>query len=545
LVAVVGKLADTNGREKEESKIEMNSRRARSLTDYLRAARRRKLALFIPALVLAIATGAALRDLPDLYESRAGMAITPLKTDGVTEFSGRLNGFRQQVTGRESLEAIIRKCKLKDEPSAALVSQMRDRIAIEPDASRYSQPAAFTISYRATDPETARNVTDELADRLVGLSPAEPSAPALEAEVLRNRAAEVSIQLRELEEKDPRLLGASSDLSVVTLSQPARIFQVSPEAVRAQQMSIESLKDQQYKIQQQLADVDRRCATQRQIVEQQKRSPTLRDDPTYAVLIAKRTELQGQRDTLINRQELTDKHPRILAINDQIAAINRQIEELRQQDSTRVSQSPEARELAALESERNRLRIDLEVTGRELARRSASPPVQAVAPESTPARPSAVAPKLAQEYFGLKRSYNELTSSLQDSEDKLKRAGPASLVQVRVLEPATLPERPVSPNRPLFISVAAAVGLALGAMFAFFAESGRFRALQDARDVEYYTRLPLLAAIPRTATMSERRRAFWRAKARLAVATAMSVAATFGLTKIFIATDILALLIKK
>jgi uncharacterized protein involved in exopolysaccharide biosynthesis len=523
----------------------MNSRGARSLADYLRAARRRKLALFIPALVLAIATGLTLRDMPDLYESRAGIAITPSKTGGVAEFSGRLDAVRHQVTSGESLEAIIGKCKLKGEPIEALVSQMRGRIAIEPDASRYSQPGAFTISYRATDPETARNVTDELADRLVAQTTAEPSPAASEAEVLRKRAAEASIQLRELEEKDPRLLGASSDLTFVTASQPARNSQISPEAVRAQQMSIESLKDQQYKIQQQLADVDRRCAAQRQIVEEQKKGSTLRDDPTYAVLIAKRTELQGQRDTLINRQELTDKHPRVLAINDQIAAINRQIEELRQQDAGLVSQSPEARELAALESERNRLKIDLEVTGRELARRSASPPVQAAASESTPARRSAVAPKLAQEYFELKRRYNELTTSLQGAEDKLKWADSASLAQVRVFEPANLPERPVSPNRPLSIAVAAAVGLALGAIFAFCAESVRFRSLQDARDVEYYTRLPLLAAIPRTETVSERRRGLWRATARLAVATAVSVVATLALTKIFIVSDIFALLIKK
>ena len=425
----------------------------------------------------------------------------------------------------------------------AAVLLMRDRIAIKLDASRYSQPGAFTVSYRATDPETARSVTEELTNRLVAQSSKEPSSSTPETDVLRDRATDISVQLRDLEEKNPWLPGIRSDISVV--SQPARSYQPSAEAMRAQQMSLESLKDQLYKFQQQLADVDGRITTQRQIVEQQKKGSSLRDNPTYAALISKRAELQGQRDTLINRQELTDKHPRVLGINDQIAAINRQIDELRQQDVALVSQSPEARELGALESERNRLKIDLEVTGRELARRSVNPPVQAAAPEPTPARRDPVALKLAQEYFGLKRSYKEVTTSLQDIEARLKLSDGANLTQLRVLEPANLPEGPVSPNRLLLISIAAVVGLALGAACAFFAESGRRKSIQDARDIEYYARLPLLAEIPRTTTEIERRRTWWRAQGQLVLACIISIVATFGLSKIFIASDIFALITKK
>jgi hypothetical protein len=309
-------------------------------------------------------------------------------------------------------------------------------------------------------------------------------------------------------------------------------------------MTMESLKDQQYKFQQQLAEVDRRITTQRQILEQQKKVTGLRDNATYAALIAKRTELQGQRDTLVNRQELTDKHPRVLAINDQIAAINRQIEELRQLDATLVSQSPEARELATLESERNRLKIDLEVAGRELARRSAGQPLAAAAPEPPPVRRDASASKI-EKYLGLKRSYLEATNELKDLEAEREQPSGAGSTQLRILEPATLPDRPVAPDRPLFISVAAATGLALGAVFALFAEARRIKALQDIRDVEHYTRLPLLAAIPRITTMRERRHAWWRAKARITIVTAISALAVFALTRIFIASDVFALIINR
>lgn len=521
----------------------MNSRRPRSLADYARAARRRKIILMLPALVLAIATGVSLRKLPILFASTARMRITAVKSDQASGLTLRLDEFRKQLASRETLDALVSHHSPGDDSSDTVISLMRSRINVEANASPGGQPGVFTVSYRATDPETARRVTDELANRLVTLSSSEPSSAISEVEVLKKRAADISIQLRELEANDPWLVGVRSD-AAATPPQPYRSSQPSPDAIRAQQMTIESLRDQQYKIQQQLADVDKRITAQRQIVEQQKKGSTLRDNPTYAVLIAKRTELQGQRDTLINRQELTDKHPRVLAINDQIAAINRQIEELRQQDSTLVSQSPEARELAALESERNRLKIDLEVTGRELARRLANPPVQAAAPASSPARNSA-ASKQIERYLGLKRSYEDAASELQNAESRIERADGAGSAQLSVLAPATLPERPASLNRPLLISIAAAVGLALGALFALLAESRRFKSLQDARDVEYYTRLPLLAAIPRTKTASERRRARWRAAGRLAFATAASAVATFALTKIFTAAAILALIARK
>jgi hypothetical protein len=114
-------------------------------------------------------------------------------------------------------------------------------------------------------------------------------------------------------------------------------------------MNVESLKDQKYKLEQQIADSDKRIAAQRQIVESQKRTSVPRDNPTYALLISRRAELQGQRNNLLNRQELTDKHPRVLVITDQISAINNQLEELRKtgrerpQPVSRSTRAPGAR----------------------------------------------------------------------------------------------------------------------------------------------------------------------------------------------------------
>jgi uncharacterized protein involved in exopolysaccharide biosynthesis len=310
----------------------------------------------------------------------------------------------------------------------------------------------------------------------------------------------------------------------------------SAEAMRAQQLTIESLKDRQYLIQQQLADAEQRVASVRQLVEQQKQGASLRDNPTYAALIARRTQLQGERDTLVNRQELTEKHPRVAAIIDQIAAINRQIEELRQQDANHAAQSPEGRELRSLESERNRLKLELEINNRELARRATVAPAQAAAhaPAQKAATPDARA------YFGLKRSYEEVLARLDSAAGS--SAGAASTSEMlRIVEPATPPRQPI-PSRcwPLVLGAFGA-GLALGAVFAIITGSRRFAMVRDARDIDFYTRLPLLAAIPKTVTDGERKSHARRAAMRLTFGAVLAVLATVALAAVFVAANIFSL----
>src|SRR5205807_2550505 len=215
----------------------------------------------------------------------------------------------------------------------------------------------------------------------------------------------------------------------------------------------------------------------------------------------------------------------------------------RKQGAAVVSQSPEARELASLEAERHRLKIELEVTGRELARRSANTPIQ-LAPKAQPQR-EAAAPKLLAEYAGLKWNYQQVAAELQNSEARLSRKDGVDIAELRMIEPPSLPEHPATVSRAGLIAIAATAGLALGAVFAGFAESRRVNSLEDARDVEYYTRLPLLGSIPKTITVGERRRRWWRAKVRFLMGTAASVVATVALVKIFVLADIFALITYK
>ncbi|MCI0489876.1 MAG: hypothetical protein L0229_25065 [Blastocatellia bacterium] len=543
----------------------MNSLRPRNLTEYLRALSRRKLAVIVPALAIIIASTIAVCRLPDIYlssafiiiDSPANAASPPASSP---DLARRLTMIRQQVTSRTRLEKIIASHDLYREESEKgispdrVIEDMRDAIRVEAESGRASAEA-FTISYCATSPETAQRVTAELASQLIAERGRSSHVAAIESQVsgetdaIRLRVTELSADMRRLEEKNPWLLTLKEDSLLTPQPSVPRRSGPSPEAIRAQQMTIEGLKDQEYKLQQNLADVERRIKELTPIVEQQKNSSGLRDNPTYAALMAKRAGLQGQRDNLLNREELTEKHPRVVIISDQIAAIDRQVAELRQQIEGSIRQTPETREMRSLESERNRLRVDLEITGREIKRRQAVPLVAASAPPPASPPPAARDAERAREYLGLKQNYEEALSKLEDAKLKQQTLGEKGFFiehaeKFRVLDQANLPQLPIWPNRWLLIALAAALGLALGLCLAFALEMRRFSSLQDAKDVEYYTHLPLLAVIPRTLTEGEHKRARLRARLRMAVGALMAVAVTLALTKTFIVTDIFALIFR-
>jgi capsular polysaccharide biosynthesis protein len=67
--------------------------------------------------------------------------------------------------------------------------------------------------------------------------------------------------------------------------------------------------------------------------------------------------------------------------------------------------------------------------------------------------------------------------------------------QFRVTDPATLPDAPSFPNRPLFALGGFGGGLALGLGLAFLLEM-QDTSLRTERDVEVSLRLPVLAMIP-------------------------------------------------
>lgn len=67
--------------------------------------------------------------------------------------------------------------------------------------------------------------------------------------------------------------------------------------------------------------------------------------------------------------------------------------------------------------------------------------------------------------------------------------------QLRVLDPANLPDKPSFPNRPLFALGGLGGGLGLGLGLAFLLEM-KDTSFKTERDVEFALQLPVLAMVP-------------------------------------------------
>ena len=72
----------------------------------------------------------------------------------------------------------------------------------------------------------------------------------------------------------------------------------------------------------------------------------------------------------------------------------------------------------------------------------------------------------------------------------------------------------------------------------FVLDLRRHRTFQDAADVDYYTRLPMLGSIPATLAPTERKRIRRRGRMLAAAGVAGAALATVALTKLLIATNL-------
>ena len=134
------------------------------------------------------------------------------------------------------------------------------------------------------------------------------------------------------------------------------------------------------------------------------------------------------------------------------------------------------------------------------------------------------------DYDTLQKLYTELLSKSEDSKMAANLESRQIGEQFRILDPARVPQRPFSPNRPRLDALGALVGLAIGFALAVVLEY-RDTSLKTDDDVLTALTMPVLAMIPMMTTRADiRRRHRLRLAAGLAamvLAVAVAAAATW------------------
>ncbi|HKQ75632.1 MAG TPA: hypothetical protein VJ810_18180 [Blastocatellia bacterium] len=492
----------------------MESLRPRGVIEYLEILWRKKLLIFLVAASVLVATSLIIRRIPNVYESRSLIVISNDANENLPPGTP-LAALIQQMFSRGNLTTISRRYDLYRQASGespdadAAVGRLRKEIKLDIKMRNYypDAPESMTVSYRYTDPKFAQRVVSDLVSMFEQANVTMREQAATELERFSVKIAEVEKQLREL----------APQRELALLRNSAGFPDADSAVVRSERRTaatlIDALSDKEFVLERQIDEQKRLMAEQEKLVKSAATTNGLVSSSAYGVLLARRAEVEGQIKDLAT--VATEKNPKLIQARTQLAEINREITRLETTSGTdtAATASPEARELRTMQRELLRLQTELEVTRRDLSRKTQSyntVPNTETLTGQTETVPSDRLNEVKAEYDRLLGRYNWLKDK-QDSLQKLSGGSGPKMAMFQVIDPPNISLAPVGPNRNLLRLIGLGIALGLGLFAAAAREIPRLLLINNDRDVEYYLGTRVLALVPETLTPFERsrRRRLW------------------------------------
>jgi polysaccharide chain length determinant protein (PEP-CTERM system associated) len=485
--------------------------------------RRRWLTIVVFATAMVAGLAVALR-VPDVYQATATVLVEEPQVEAVTagNLDRRLQLITQEILSRSRLERLLLSfdlyAQLRERASAeTVVQRMRRDIRTEfkapPVAGGPASTLAFAISYRAGNPETAARVANALASFY------------LEEDVkIRGRKASEAVQVLkgQLDEMGRKLQDQQKELGIYqggNLGDLSQQTAVSLAALGRVHADLRSASEER------LRALDRRNDLLRRVAETEAGGPAA--SPEAPTRLAR---LEAELADL--RRRYSDKYPDVIRMKNEVAALEAQATNAKPDApaprAVPPGQSPVAArlkeslaevdgEIAKLKSDEASLRAELAGYTQRL--------------EDAPRRQRAFQ-EASRDYETTRDIYDSLRKRYEQAQLEEGTEGTAGEPRFRILDEAVVPTNPVAPNRLMLLCltliVAAAVSLGAVALAERLDTS-----FHDVDDLGSFTRVPVLASIPRIVTVKDIR----ARRARLCVA---AVAVLLGLALVAHAAGTLA-----
>jgi polysaccharide chain length determinant protein (PEP-CTERM system associated) len=475
---------------------------------------RRKWYIVIPFVAVATVTAIISWFLPNVYRSEAVIAIVPqrvpesyVKATVTTRTEDRLLALYQKVRSRTYLERAIQEFNLYQRERRVgimedVVEKMRRDITIE-----NVKGDAFRVAYVNQDPRIAMKVADRLSGLIIDESTSDRTVLA---------QSTTDFLTTQLEDAKRRLEAHEKKLAEYKL---AHIGELPTEREANLQVLSNTQMQLQALIQQMNQDRDRRYLIEKAIGELSsppQTTPTVTisgDDPTAVAGGNTAAQLEAAKAQLqILRLRYKADHPDVTRMQRIIRDLEAklQVEALQQPLSPGVEQKPATREEAQRLGRLKVAEVELEMLDRQLAAKQAEEKrLRAVAAayqarvEATAGRESEMT-SLMRDYDTLSKNYQSLLAKQEDSKVAANMELRAIGEQFRTIDPARLPERPVSPNRALINLIGALAGLGLGVGFVALLEY-RDNSFRTDDEIVSVLALPVVAVIPLMLSSDERR----------------------------------------
>lgn len=508
--------------------------------DLLHIAWRYRWALVLPFVVCL--TGGILYafSLQARYQSSALIQVVPqrvpesfVRPTVTAKIEDRLESVKQLILSRTKLESIILQFDLYPEQrKSGLMEDVVERMRNSDIEMRLARGDSFHVNYTSSDPRVAMRVTERLAGLFIEENLrdremlAESSSQFLESQL--------AIARTRLEETEKKLANYRRQYAGQLPDQMmANLQAVSNAQLQLTQIS-ESLN----------RDRDQRLLLLRQI-EDITASPAELSLPPAPAGQDSRVETGRTAGEQLDRARnnlraaelrFTAEHPTIINLKRQIAELEKKVEQ--EQLAQPLSPSAPAAPVTVVDRARaSRLRevksqlqqLDNQIASKqgEQGRLQSSVQMYQARVDAAPMRDS--------ELIALTRDYNSVNEQYQlllKNNEAAKMA--ANLErrqggeQFRLLDPARMPGRPISPNRPQLIFLGAALGLAIGFGIVALCEY-RDRTLRNDDDVMMILALPVLAVIPRMVSREERQvlRRRWMMISAAGIASVVCIGGVF------------------
>jgi polysaccharide chain length determinant protein (PEP-CTERM system associated) len=520
-------------------------RRSLDIEDYVDIARRHSAWIMGPAfagLVIAVVVAFVW---PDTYVSSATIRVVPpqvpeslVPPNVVSAMADRINAMYQTISSRSALTNIVNVYNLyprdrQRKPMEDVVENMRRNIRIGNvmpigDASPGRQQlAAFQISFSYENRILAQKVTADLVSRFMTENTRERTTQSvLTTQFLKDQLEQAKKELDQIEEK----------LAAYRQSYQGRL----PEQMTQNQMQLNMLEQRVSNINNAMA----RVSQEKLLYESDLRSmktqlASLAPSPEAAATRQRNQMLDAaDRDIIIAEAKLSqlkeqyrDSHPDVRSMTSQVETLKKVRDRLlaREQAEVEVATSPESnaakragdaafdREQRTLTSNIQRLDAQLKAKGleqeeyqKELGKVERQIKLVQDRISSAPASEQQYA-ELIRDLSLAKAKYEELNKKRSQSQiaEELERRQQGETLEL--LDPASSPQSPTEPKRPVIIGIGFALGLVAGVMLAG-AREARDSTLKNLKDVRAYTQLNVLGSIPlleNDLVVRRRRRLAW------------------------------------
>jgi protein tyrosine kinase modulator len=512
------------------------------LKGYWRAIVRRRGWLVGPLFLLGWLGFAVAHFWPYLYRSDALILVDQQKVpeqyvtpNVVSNLQDRLQSMIQQILSRTRLQRLIEQFNLYPQERAGMpmedvVEKMRKDIRIDlvqtaPHNEHPGALTAFSISYSAKNARTAQQVTSQLTSLFIEQNVTDRAQQSVGTTTfLENQLEAAHKDLAEQEERlrayKMRYLGElpeQQQSNVQILSSLEMQLQATSDSLdRAQQQKIylESMRDQYRGVQKSGRSVGAAGGPE-QLSPLAKASVTLKD----------------LRKHLADLEAVyTPQHPDIVKTKQEISKWEGEKKRLEAEKAS--GQKDEASQSAAAEDDEDRVLIEvksrlkstvIEVEARQKELDALRARIGAVQSHLslTPMREQQLA-EVTRAYENSRQQYQDLLQKKLKSELASNLEKHQEGEQFRILDPASLPEKPNEPSRAEIILIGWGAGLVLGLGLTVLRELTD-KTLRNEKDVTESTELPVLVRIPVLQTPRETARRQRYRRLELAVVTVLAV----------------------